>query len=224
MRDRADPELLSYLAAEREFYDVSVADRAPVREALFAEMAARLPATESSAPWRKGDHLYFTRRRADRQFGEFCRRSVTGEPDDVQVLLDLDEIAGASSHIRLGVRAVSPDGRLLAYSVDCAGDEVYELRFRDLTSGDDLPDVIAGIYEGGAWAADSATFFYLVPDGSWRPYQVKRHTLGDPAQVDAGGSSSSFGDLDTLVYDCGRADRRGSAARRRVLRRSLAWA
>jgi oligopeptidase B len=201
MRDRTDPELLSYLAAERGFYDVSVADLAHVREALFAEMAARLPATESSAPWRKGDHLYFTRRRADRQFGEFCRRSVAAEPDEVQVLLDVDEIAGTSSHIKLGVRAVSPDGRLLAYSVDCAGDEVYELRFRDLVSGDDLPDAIAGVYEGGVWAADSATFFYLVPDALWRPYQIKRHTLGDPASVAAGGPSSASGDGDPLVYE-----------------------
>ena len=201
MRDRTDPELLSYLAAEREFYDASVADLASVREALFAEMAARLPATESSAPWRKGDHLYFSRRRADRQFGEFCRRSVAAEQDDVQVLLDLDEIAGTSSHIKLGVRAISPDGRLLAYSVDRAGDEVYELRFRDLASGDDLPDVIAGVYEGGVWAADSATFFYVVPDASWRPYQINRHTLGDRASVAAGGPSPASGRGDPLVYE-----------------------
>jgi oligopeptidase B len=201
MRDRSDPELLSYLAAERDFYDASAAGLAPAREALFAEMAARLPATESSAPWRKGDHFYFTRRSADRQFGEFCRRSVAADPGDVQVLLDLDEMAGTSPHIRLGVRAVSPDGRLLAYSVDCAGDEVYELRFRDLASGDDLPDAIAGVYEGGVWAADSATFFYLVPDASWRPHQIKRHTLSDPAHGGAAGTPSRSGDLDPLVYE-----------------------
>jgi len=201
MRDRTDEELLSYLAAERAFYDAGVADLAQVREALFAEMAARLPATETSAPWRKGDHVYFARRSAERQFGEFCRRSVAAEPDDVQILLDLDEIAGTSPHIKLGVRAVSPDCRLLAYSVDRAGDEVYELRFRDLVSGDDLPDAIAGVYEGGAWAADSATFFYVVPDASWRPYQIKRHTLGDSAHVGAGEPSSGSDGGDPLVYE-----------------------
>jgi hypothetical protein len=44
MRDRTDPELLSYLAAERVLRRKR--GRSPVREAL-AEMAARLPATEA---------------------------------------------------------------------------------------------------------------------------------------------------------------------------------
>ena len=35
---------------------------------------------------------------------------------------------------------VSPDEDLLAYSVDTDGDEVFELRFRDLRTGADLPD------------------------------------------------------------------------------------
>ena len=38
-----------------------------------------------------------------------------------------------SGFVAIGVREVSPDGRLLAYSVDTTGDEVYALRFRDLT-------------------------------------------------------------------------------------------
>ena len=54
----------------------------------------------------------------------------------------------------LGVREPSPDGRLLAYSVDHDGSEVYTLRVRDLGTGADLPDEVRGTYYGLGWSAD----------------------------------------------------------------------
>jgi protease II len=38
---------------------------------------------------------------------------------------------------------VSPDGSKAAYFVDSKGDEYYTLFFRDLNTGNDLPDVIS---------------------------------------------------------------------------------
>jgi oligopeptidase B len=62
---------------------------------------------------------------------------------------------------------------------------VYRLRFRNLESGRDLPDVIGRSYYTGAWSADSRSFFYLVPDSVFRSYLVRRHLLGsDPTEDD----------------------------------------
>ena len=87
--------------------------------------------------------------------------------------------------VRRGRCSFGQPGRhaYLAYSVDVTGDEVYELRFRDLTTGDDLPDQVAHTYYGGAWSADSSTFFYVVHDEVYRPYQVWRHRVGTDASV-----------------------------------------
>ena len=71
-----------------------------------------------------------------------------------EVLLDVNELADESGYVELGLTHVSPDGRLLAWSVDRDGDEVYELRFRDLGTGRDLDEVIPRSYYGGAWSAD----------------------------------------------------------------------
>ena len=92
-----------------------------------------------------------------------------------QVLLDANLLADDSGYLELGLTVVSPDGRLLAYSVDRTGDEVYRLRFRDLESGDDLADEVPRTYYGGAWSADSDLFFYTVHDEAYRPFQVWRH-------------------------------------------------
>lgn len=103
-------------------------------------------------------------------------------PDDEeqtgQLLLDANLLADESGYLELGLTAVSPDGRLLAYSVDLAGDEVYRLAFRDLESGQDLADEVPRTSYGGAWSAGSDEFFYAVHDDVYRPFQVWRHVIG----------------------------------------------
>ena len=87
----------------------------------------------------------------------------------------LDDPACAGSYAELGVREVSPDGRYLAYSVNFTGDEVYQLRIRDLAAGTDLAERIEGTYYGLAWAADSGALLYVVTDAAYRPHEVWRH-------------------------------------------------
>ena len=100
------------------------------------------------------------------------------------MLLDANLLADDSGYLELGLAAVSPDENLLAYSVDRTGDEVYELRFRDLESGDDLPDAVPRSYYGGAWSAASDHFFYTLHDDSYRPFQVWRHAIGSAYDKD----------------------------------------
>ena len=101
-----------------------------------------------------------------------------------EVLLDVNDLADDSGYVELGLSLVSPDQKWLAYSVDRTGDEVYELRFRALEGGDDLPEVVPRTYYGGAWSSGSDHFFYTVHDDAYRPFQVWRHVLGTPVADD----------------------------------------
>src|SRR5215831_5108584 len=163
MRDRDLPAMRDYLAAERAHYDQQL--DAGLHEELAAELIARVAPAEDSVSWR--------------------RAGSSG----AEVLLDVNLLLGdqacTGGYVELGVREVSPDGRLLAYSVDFDGGEIYQLRVRDLVSGTDLADRIDGTYYELAWAADSRSFFYTVPDARYRPHEVWRHTLGTPAGQDA---------------------------------------
>jgi oligopeptidase B len=179
-----DAGLRDYLAAERSYYDTVTSHSGPLRDTLFEEMSHRLPSTDSSVSWQHGDWLYYTRTLDGKEYAQFMRQGTA--PDATgQVLLDLNELATGSAYLALGVREVSPDGSLLAYSVDTDGDETYELRIRDLRTGTDLPDLIPRTYYGCAWSADSTTVLYTVPDAAYRPYLVMRHRVGEPAESDA---------------------------------------
>src|SRR5262249_18469467 len=191
MRAAGDPALLSYLAAERAYYDQQTARTAAVRDELTGEMSARVAPAAESASWRRGNFTYFTPTVAGLEYEQFCRRPAPGS--DAEVLLDqnllLQDPECGGGYVELGVREVSPDGALLAYSVDFDGDEVYQLRIRDLAGGTDIttaagkPERIGRTYYGLAWSADSRSLFYIVTNAAYRAYQVWRHDIGtDPAQ------------------------------------------
>jgi oligopeptidase B len=101
------------------------------------------------------------------------------------VLLDENAAAGDSDYFALGVFDLSRDHNRLAYAIDLTGGERYTLRFRDLSTGLDLPDEIPDVYYSSAWAADGSALFYVRPDEAVRPWQVWRHTVGQSASDDA---------------------------------------
>jgi oligopeptidase B len=188
MRDHSAPEMRDYLAAERAYYDAQTAPLAGLTQKLFGEFEARTPkGADDSAAWTLRGYEYWYRTPAGAENRQLLRVR-RGEPGE-QLLLDENVLAAPTGYIEVGVAAVSPDDRLLAWSADTSGAEIYRLRFTEIGTGRELPDVIERTYPGGAWSADSAHFFYLVPDELNRPYQVWRHEIGTTA------------DLDALVYE-----------------------
>lgn len=174
-----EARLIEYLRAEHAYYVAATSHSGPLRATLFAEMSRRLPSTDASVSWRHGDWFYYTRTPAGKQYREFVRDGA-----ETQVLLDLNALAEGHDYLDIGVREVSPDDTLLAYSVDTDGDEVFELRIRDLTTGADLSEVVPRSYYGCAWSADSKTVLYVVHDAAYRPYRVVRHRIGSPVTDD----------------------------------------
>src|SRR5207244_1522980 len=139
--------------------------------------------------WRHLGFSYYTRLPAGREYAQLLRDLNSFDPPEPldpaselvqthgiaresELLLDANLLAEGSDYCELGLTEVSPDARLLAYSVDLVGDEVYRLHFRDLGSGQDLEDEIERTYYGGAWSAGSDQFFYTVHDAAYRSFQV----------------------------------------------------
>src|SRR4029078_2683171 len=148
-------------------------------DAIFGEVRNRVQETEVSAPARKGPWEYFTRTFEGSQYASHGRRPA-GAPEgtDETVLVAETHLPPGLDYFSLGGLALSPDQSRLAYSFDDDGGELHTLRFRDIATGADLPELIHGVYYGLAWANDAATIFYVRPDDAMRPFQVWRHTIG----------------------------------------------
>ena len=186
LRDRGDPQTIAYLESENAYTAALSEDWGPLRERLFEEIRSRIQEDDESVPARKGDWWYSTRTVEGEQYALHVRRpDVDGSPGDAEaVYLDENDLARGHEYFRLGDLAISPSGHLAVYTTDTSGDERYTLRVRDLGTGEDLADVVDEVTYGVAWSADDRYVFYLVPDESWRPWQVRRHLLGTDIESD----------------------------------------
>jgi oligopeptidase B len=67
----------------------------------------------------------------------------------------------------------------MAYAYDGDGSERFEVHFRDLISGKDLPDVIEDTLSSLVWSADSQGLVFGLANENWRTDSIRYHRLGD---------------------------------------------
>jgi oligopeptidase B len=183
LRERDNPDVIAYLEAENEYTQAMMAHTEGLQEQLYAEMIGRIQETDSTAPYRHGDYYYYSRTVEGLQYDIYCRKQGSLDAEE-EVLLDLNELATAYDYLKLGVFEVSPDHKLLAYSLDTTGGERLTLFVKDLENGRLLPDQIEDTSYFVVWANDNRTLFYTKNDAAWRSYKLLRHTLGTPADDD----------------------------------------
>src|SRR5690554_4474183 len=99
-----------------------------------------------------------------------------------QVMLDVNALATGQAYMNVANLAVSPNQQLLAYMVDNTGRRQYELRIRDLTTGEDFAETLTGLSPAIAWAKDNETLFVIENDPqTLLSTRVLKHKLGQPA-------------------------------------------
>ncbi len=192
MRDKTAPEFLDLLNAENAYAEALTADQGGLRAEIFDDISARTRQTDLSVPEfvnhpGLGDYWYYARTTEGHDYPSYHRcpassRDELPDPDSAaplqeELLLDAQQLAAGTAFFALGAFTVPLSGRCLAYSIDTAGDERYQLRFLDLATGEHLPDQIDGISAGGVWVGEDR-FCYLTVDDAWRPDRLWLHTLG----------------------------------------------
>ncbi len=186
-----DPDVLAYLSAENEYFEAAMGPHREMVDTIFEEIKARQQPDLSSVPWRRGDWYYQWRYQEGSQYRVWQRwpangpDSKEGPGEGEETILDEPELAKELEYFRLGSFSVSNGGFLLAYSIDTNGSERYRMVVKDLESGEMREDTIEGTMGNAVWASDDASFFYTLVDENWRPWQVRRHVLGQPVDQDS---------------------------------------
>lgn len=190
LRDPGYPEVtdeavLDHLKAENAWFEDRMAPHKPMIESLFKEMRGRIKEADRSVPQKDGDYLYWVEYQEGAEYKLWWRKPVAGGPDE----LILDEVALAKGHeyFRLGAIAVSPDGKLLAWSVDDNGSERFTAKVKVIASGEILPDEIPGTLSSLVWVAGGDKpwgLVYSLANENWRTDNARLHWLGQPVESD----------------------------------------
>lgn len=183
------PEILAYLNAENAY---TLAVTAPLRELeakLLAEMRGRIKEDDETPPSFDMGYWYSTRFAAGAEYPLYLRQA--GSPDGpspnsvVETMLDGPALAKGKPFFSIGSVDVSPDNQWLAWTDDVTGRRISTLRFKNLRTGEVLPDTIPGVLESVAWSLDNKTVFYIQQDPVLlQTGPVYRHELGTPIASD----------------------------------------
>ncbi|QEH31790.1 Protease 2 [Aquisphaera giovannonii] len=204
LRDKTSPAVVDYLKAENAHTEAFMRPLKPLEDALYAEILGRIKQTDLDVPYRDRGYFYYSRTVEGEQYPIYARRKGSEDAPE-QVLIDGNELAKGRKFLSVGPRAVSPDGRLLAYATDVTGYREYTLVVKDLDAGTLLPDTVPKV-TSVAWSADGKVLFYGTEDAAKRPYRVYRHALG----TDPKGDALVYEEKDELfrAYVAGTRDRK----------------
>jgi oligopeptidase B len=183
LRERQNPEVVAYLEAENRYADTAMAGTRQLQEALYQEILGRLRQTDLSVPDRIGPYFYYSRTEEGKQYPIFVRRRGSMQAPE-EVVFDQNQMAAGKRYYTLGAFSVSPDHRMLAFSVDTSGSEHFTLMVKNLENGEILAERIDDVSFGATWAADNRHLFYTRTDSAQRPDRVFRHALGTASSAD----------------------------------------
>ena len=177
-----DEDVLAYLKAENSYFEAAMKPHSGLVETLFQEMKGRVKEDESSVPVRDGDWLYWWAFKPGAQYRTWYRKPVSGGTG--QIVFDEAAEAEGKEYFKLGAIQVSPDGKLAATLVDDNGSERFDLRIRDLATGEDLETVTEVGIGQPVWTSDSKGVVFTEVNENWRSYRARYHRLGTPVAED----------------------------------------
>jgi prolyl oligopeptidase len=195
LEDANSAETKAWVDAENKVTQSWLA-QIPQREAIRQRLTQLWNYERYSVPYKEGGRYFFSRNDGlQNQSPLYTMKSLSDTP---RLLLDPNTLSSDGT-VALAGTAVSPDGKLLAYSTAASGSDWNEIRVRDVDTGKDLPDHIQWVkFSSTAWTKDGKGFFYSRYD---EPKEATKladvnyfqklyfHKLGTPQSADV------------LVYD-----------------------
>mgnify|MGYP005749192591 CR=1 FL=1 len=183
LNEREDPEVIAYLEAENAYTKKMLERTDDLQKQLYQEIVGRIQQKDESVPFKDNGYWYYTRYEEGREYPIYARKKGTlSAPEEIMVNAN-DRAEGQSYYAAAGMN-VSPNNKLLAFGEDTVSRRKYTIRFKDLSTGQFLPDRIPNTTGSAVWANDNKTVFYTVKDPSLRSYKIFKHTLGTPASQD----------------------------------------
>ncbi|MEM9850147.1 MAG: oligopeptidase B, partial [Bacteroidota bacterium] len=184
MRDKENPEVIEHLNVENAYTNAMTAHLKGFQDKLFEEIKGRIKEDDESVPYKYNGYYYITRFEKSMEYPIHSRKKGSLEAEE-ELLLNVNELAKDYDFYSIGGQSVSPNNRLLAYGEDTLSRRIYTLRFKDLETGEMLPDVIENTTGNAIWANDNKTIFYVTKEAeTLRSYKVFRHVLGTSVAED----------------------------------------
>lgn len=177
-------KVLSYLEEENAYTSQEMKTTEALQGKLYDEMVGRIKKNDESVPYFKNGYWYYVKYQEDKEYPIYCRKKGSLSAGE-EIILDVNQEADGYDYYSARGLSVSKDNKILAFNEDTLSRRIYTVRFKNLETGEFLPDQLPNSDGGGAWANDNETFFYTTKNKvSLLSEKIVRHALGTSAESD----------------------------------------
>ena len=177
LNQRGDKKVINYLNAENSYRDNYMKDYKGLEEELFQEIKSRIKEDDSSVPYLDNGYYYYTRYEKGKQYPIYCRKKGNLEAKE-EVLIDANIMSEGYDYFRVGDIEISPDDKVMAYSIDTLSRRIYTIYFMNLETREVHKENIKNTSGSITWANNSKTLFYNLKDiETLRTDRVMMHNL-----------------------------------------------
>lgn len=177
LNQRGEKKVIDYLNAENSYRDLYMKDYKGLEEELFQEIKSRIKEDDSSVPYLDNGYYYYTRYEKGKQYPIYCRKKGNLEAKE-EVLIDANIMSEGYDYFRVGDIEISPDDKIMAYSIDTLSRRIYTIYFMNLETREIHKENIKNTSGSITWANNSKTLFYNLKDiETLRTDRVMMHNL-----------------------------------------------
>ncbi len=159
MNQRDNPEVIDYLNAENKYLEQMLSHTEDMQEELFNELKGRIKQDDESVPYFENGYYYYHRYEEGGEYPIFCRKKGSLDAEE-EIILNIPKMAEGFEYYNIASFDVSPGNNLLAFTVDTLGRRQYQIKIKDLKTGE-ISDTDIKLCGGRiVWANDNKTLFY----------------------------------------------------------------
>ena len=157
LEDLDSPETRAWVEAENKL-TFGYLESIPQRTAIKERLTKLWNYEKYGIPFKEGNRYFYTRNSGLQN--QAVLYTVTALDAQPQMVLDPNTLS-ADGTVAVSGMEVSPDGKLLAYSLSASGSDWQEWKVRDVATSKDLSDHLKWVkFSGVSWTRDGKGFFY----------------------------------------------------------------
>ena len=177
LNERGNQKVIDYLNSENDYRNSYMEDYKGLENELFEEIKSRIKEDDSSVPYLDNGYYYYTRFEKGKQYPIYCRKKDNLKNDE-EILIDVNKMSQGHEYFRIGGIDISPNNKIMAYSVDTISRRLYTVHFKNLETGKENTHTISNTSGGVSWANDNMTLYYNQKNTkTLRTEKVMRHSF-----------------------------------------------
>ena len=179
LKERENPLVIEYLNSENDYYRKMTLHTKDFQDKLFNEIKNKIKEEDQSVPYFLNGYWYVTKYKENLDYPIYSRYKDSLRSKE-EILFDCNELAQSCDYFNLSNFKISPDNKIVAYSIDTVSRRLYTIKFKNLDNGEILRDEITNTSGTFAWANDNSTLFYTNRDTqTLRNDKIFKHKIGD---------------------------------------------